>query len=362
MSSPASDGRHWTELRVTFYDSDKTQLMAVGVAPAWRLMSEGGAYSFWLTRSWQGGPHLSLYAAGADEGSTERAASLLRNFVSAHPSARPVPEAERRSLHERLCLWEALVAPYTPWRPDNEVTLTKRAPDLPNFPSVRACELAVESIGRALPLIFETMAAAEAQPPLRNRAGAALLLTYARALGPLEHSYFFMRAYVEKILVLAAEDMDATKSRFAAVYQQKAAQVASLVSDILNGDRADVRAWSDYAIQLLVSARAAAENDDLVLRGEEAVIVYDAAGWASSKLVARSAFTRELIGASWLWERIESSPLYTAHMFAVNRIYGILTLLGINAKDKLLLLDLLARHIEDVHGIDPVSQLRPPAG
>jgi hypothetical protein len=49
-------------------------------------------------------------------------------------------------------------------------------------------------------------------------------------------------------------------------------------------------------------------------------------------------------------------------MFAVNRIYGILTLLGINAKDKLLLLDLLARHIEDVHGIDPVSQLRPPAG
>ncbi len=347
----------WTELRVNYYQNEKNALLARAIRPAWQALREAGCTGFWIERGWYEGPHISLFALEADLAALENAMTLLSHYVDNYPSTREVSLDEQLRLHQNHAKWEANAASFKVWQPDNKVTCHEHAPDFSFFPSQVSVDLAVKGISKALPLLFDAIDECLESPARQFSIGAAILLSYAQNLGPLERSYFFMRAYVEKVLNITSDNPEMASQRLAMVYQQKHSEVHQLVDSLLESQQPDRKIWHEFTRDLFGLAQDAVEQDALVFGNAKAAESYEQAGWKSEEFEAKSEFTRSLVNADWLWQKIEGNSFYSAHMFTVNRLYSMLSLIGINAKDKLLLLDLLARNIEERFSINPVEQL-----
>jgi hypothetical protein len=347
----------WAELRVNYYQNEKSALLAHAIQPAWQALRDAGCNSFWIERGWYEGPHISLFVLDANAASLDNAVTLIIHYVDNHPSMRAVSLDEQHKLHQNHAKWEAKVASFKAWQHDNKVTCQEHAPDFSFFPSQTSIELAVKSISKALPLVFDAINECLQNPAHQFRVGAAILLSYAQNLGPLERSYFFMRAYVEKVLNITSDNPEMASQRLSLVYQQKKNEVHQLVDSLIKSQQPNRKIWHEFTRDLFRLAQEAVEQDALVFGNAKAAESYEQAGWKSEEFEAKSEFTRSLVNADWLWQKIEGNSFYSAHMFTVNRLYSILSLIGINAKDKLLLLDLLARNIEERFSIDPLEQL-----
>ncbi|SDF79503.1 Lantibiotic biosynthesis dehydratase C-term [Lentzea fradiae] len=244
-----------TDVVCHYHDPVKAPLLRDGVLPALATVTSAfPGVAGHVERHWLHGPHVRVRLSGQSaEPAALLLATLLRSYVTAHPSTVELSEDEQLSHARAAAVAELLLPPFTPLYPNNSVRIEPTSVDrLRELLPDAEIRLRFEGLRLGVPVLRESLAAPRATVAL-----TAMAVHASRYPGGLQYGYHSFLSHVEDFL-LASDPTGAVRGKLDAVWDKHSETACALVAGVALGHPTSrlEAAWQTWTIAVRLAAEA----------------------------------------------------------------------------------------------------------
>ncbi|MEU2631791.1 thiopeptide maturation pyridine synthase, partial [Kitasatospora sp. NPDC007106] len=311
---------------------------------------------------WRRGPHVRIPIEATPEAFdavvAPAAADILGGYLRARPSTAVLDETAALEQHRRLARNEREQGPLTPWAANNSVETEPYDRRLTVLGGQAAADLLADYYTDTNDTVFAVLEAVRGGGSRIAPAVDLFIAAAHRFLPPVTYGYLSYRGHADAFL---AKQPDGLRERFDRVYEANADHFRRRVATITATDgRYEVPPFGGLLDTLLHYRERAAE----LIRAGELALDTDANGrpeeWGSSwgAWSDRSPFHRTLGGHRGAADQLGGWDAFRQYRVVLNWLYLNMYRIGIGELERNLICHVVARAVEDVHGVTAMDRIQ----